>query len=298
MLYGLVAYGIWGAFPLYFALLQGIAPLEVVAYRVIWSLAFLVIVMTVMRGWRQLRAIVTWRVVLSLAVGAILLSVNWGTYVYAVQSDRVVEASLGYFINPLVSVGLGVLFLGERLRRNQWIAVALAVLAVLVLTVTMGTPPWISLILAFSFGLYGLVKKRVGIGAAQSLLIETAVLFPIAIAIVTLNARAGSAAFGHVSTGTDILLMMLGPVTAIPLMAFGAAATRIPLSTLGILQYLTPVGQFLLGVTVFNEAMTQGQWIGFGLVWIALVLFSLDTFRATRARTRTDAAELAVVELD
>ena len=266
------------------------------AYRVIWSLAFLVVVMTAMRGWQALARIVSWRIVLTLGLGAVLLSVNWGTYVWAVQANRVVEASLGYFINPLVSVALGVIFLGERLRRNQWLAVALAIVAVLVLTVTMGSPPWISLVLAFSFGLYGLVKKHVGIGAAQSLLIETAVLFPVAIGIVVVAEIAGTAALGHVPAGTTALLVLLGPVTAIPLMAFGAAATRIPLSTLGILQYLTPIAQFLLGVTVFGESMPPGRWAGFALVWLALVLFSVDTFRAHRAVDVE--TELAVAEPD
>lgn len=229
-----------------------------------------------------------------LAVAAAFLALNWGVYVYAVVTDQVVEASLGYFINPLVSVGLGVLVLRERLRPGQWLAVGIAVLAVLVLTVSYGRLPWISLILAFSFGIYGLLKKQVGVGAVESLTIETATLAPLALAVMVWFAATGSSAMTS-GDGTDVLLLvLLGPVTAIPLLAFGGAATRIPLSTLGLLQYFTPVFQFLIGVVVFGEAMSTTRWIGFALVWTSLIVMTVDGLR--HARNRAD--ELEVVEPD
>lgn len=280
------------------------SPVEVVAHRVIWSLVFLSIILFITRAWRRLfRAARSVRVVGLLAIAALLLSVNWGIYVWAVQNDFVVEASLGYFINPLVSVALGIIVLRERLRQLQWAAVALALFAVLVLSITMGHPPWISLILAFSFGLYGLLKKLVNVGAVQSLTIETVVLAPIALMLVMGAIRDGTAAISNGNLGIVTLLVMLGPVTAIPLIAFGAAATRIPLSTLGLLQYMAPILQFILGITVFQQVMNAGSWVGFALVWLALMLFTFDTLRHTRrvAQQResaqaTDGYE--VVELD
>lgn len=283
-------------FPLYFALLDAVAPVEVVAQRVIWSFAFLAIVLVATRGLGRLRSSLDWRVLGLLSAGALVLSINWGTYVYAVQANLVVEASLGYFINPLVSVALGVVFLGERLRRPQWIAVGVAVGAVLVLSIALGHPPWISLVLALSFGSYGLFKKRADIGAIDSLAIETTVLLPIALVILVGAELGGSASLGHVEWSTTLLLVLLGPVTAIPLVAFGAAATRLPLSALGLMQYVTPVLQFLLGVLVFGEAMSPARWVGFVLVWIALGVFTADTFRAGRGADRVK--ELAVAEPD
>lgn len=236
------------------------------------------------------------RVVALLTAGALALSINWSTYVYAVQTNLVVEASLGYFINPLVTVGLGVVFLGERLRRGQWVAVGVALAAVVVLTVTLGHPPWISLALAFSFGSYGLFKKRADVSALGSLMIETSVLMPIAIVIVIGAELAGTATLGHNGWGTTILLVLLGPVTAIPLIAFGGAATRLPLSVLGLMQYLTPVLLFVFGITIFDEQMSTSRWVGFVLVWLALVIFTVDTYRAGRADARISA--LAVAEPD
>ena len=230
-----------------------------------------------------------------LAVAAAFLAVNWGVYVYAVSSNQIVEASLGYFINPLVSVGLGVVLLRERLRAGQWIAVAVAVAAVAVLAVSYGRLPWISLILACSFGIYGLIKKHVGAGAVESLTIETAVLTPIAIAVMASMAVAGSSALTTGGGWTVLLLILLGPVTAIPLLAFGGAATRIPLSSLGLMQYLTPVLQFLLGVIVFDEAMSAMRWAGFLLVWVSLVIMSVDGLRNARSG-RNAADDLEVIE--
>jgi chloramphenicol-sensitive protein RarD len=299
-----VAYGLWGLFPLYFLLLDSVSPTEVVAHRVIWSLVFLSIILFVTKAWRGLfQAARSVRVVGLLAIAALFLSVNWGVYVWAVQNDFVVEASLGYFINPLVSVALGIIVLRERLRQLQWVAVALALVAVLVLSLTMGHPPWISLILAFSFGIYGLLKKLVNVGAVQSLTIETVALAPIALWIVFGAIRDGSAAISNGDLSIVALLVLLGPVTAIPLIAFGAAATRIPLSTLGLLQYMTPIFQFILGITVFHEVMNTGSWVGFMLVWLALILFTFDTLRhARRVAQQRESARAAdafeVVEPD
>ena len=287
VLLGFVAYGLWGLFPLYFHVLSDVAPIEVVANRVVWSLVFLAILTTVTRTWaRTLLTARERRDVVRLGIAAMFLAVNWGFYVYAVATNQVVEASLGYFINPLVSVGLGVLVLRERLRTGQWLAVGIAILAVGVLTVSYGRLPWISLILAFSFGIYGLIKKQVGTGAVESLTIETAVLAPLAVVVMIVMAGSGSSSITSDGAGTVALLVLLGPVTAIPLLAFGGAATRIPLSTLGLMQYLTPVFQFLLGVFVFGEAMSTTRWLGFLLVWISLVVMSVDGLRHARVNRR------------
>ena len=287
VLLGFVAYGLWGLFPLYFHVLSDVAPIEVVANRVVWSLVFLAILTTVTRTWaRTLLTARARRDVARLGIAAMFLAVNWGFYVYAVATNQVVEASLGYFINPLVSVGLGVLVLRERLRTGQWLAVGIAILAVGVLTVSYGRLPWISLILAFSFGIYGLIKKQVGTGAVESLTIETAVLAPLAVVVMIVMAGSGSSSITSDGAGTVALLVLLGPVTAIPLLAFGGAATRIPLSTLGLMQYLTPVFQFLLGVFVFGEAMSTTRWLGFLLVWISLVVMSVDGLRNARVNRR------------
>lgn len=287
VLLGFVAYGLWGLFPLYFHVLSDVAPIEVVANRVVWSLVFLAILTTVTRTWaRTLLTARERRDVVRLGIAAMFLAVNWGFYVYAVATNQVVEASLGYFINPLVSVGLGVLVLRERLRTGQWLAVGIAILAVGVLTVSYGRLPWISLILAFSFGIYGLIKKQVGTGAVESLTIETAVLAPLAVVVMIVMAGSGSSSITSDGAGTVALLVLLGPVTAIPLLAFGGAATRIPLSTLGLMQYLTPVFQFLLGVFVFGEAMSTTRWLGFLLVWISLVVMSVDGLPNARVNRR------------
>ncbi len=271
-------------FPLYFALLDDVNPVEVVANRVLWSLLLLAAITTGTHGWRStFRSASHLPTVVRLGLAAGFLAVNWGTYVYAVASNQVVAASLGYFLNPLVSVGLGVIFLRERLRPLQWAAVGLALLAVVVLAFSYGAVPWISLILAFSFGIYGLLKKQASIGAVPSLTIETAVLAPLAAIVVIWFLAQGTSALETDGPGTWALLALLGPVTAVPLLAFGGAAIRIPLSTLGLLQYITPVFQFLIGVVVFGEAMTATRWAGFIIVWACLVLVSIDGLRAARS---------------
>ncbi|MHB1164103.1 MAG: EamA family transporter RarD [Candidatus Nanopelagicales bacterium] len=285
---------LWGLFPLYFHLLAGVSPVEVVASRVVWSLVFLAILTTVTRSWARTLAVARSRRSLALlGIAAAFLAVNWGVYVYAVATNQVVEASLGYFINPLVSVALGVVLLRERLRRAQWVAVGLAVVAVGVLAASYGRLPWISLVLAVSFGVYGLIKKQVGSGSVESLTIETAVLAPFALGVMVAMAVRGTTSFAGGDAGLVLLLVLLGPITAIPLLAFGGAATRIPLSTLGLMQYFTPVLQFLLGVVAFDEAMSPLRWVGFGLVWLSLVVMSIDGLRNARnGRRPADALEV------
>lgn len=260
-----------------------------------WSLVFLVILTSATRSWVvTVRAARSGRTVGLLGLAAAFLALNWGVYVWAVASDQVVEASLGYFINPLVSVALGVIVLRERLRSAQWIAVILALVAVAVLTFSYGRPPWISIVLALSFGIYGLLKKQVGIGSVQSLTIETAVLSPVALIVMVVFIGSGDSGFTSGDPLIGLLLILLGLVTALPLLAFGGAATRIPLSTLGLLQYLTPVLQFIIGVAVFGEAMSASRWLGFALVWIALVLLTVDGLRHARSGMR----DLEVIEPD
>ncbi len=276
----------WGLFPLYFALLDQVAPLEVVAHRIIWTLVFLIIVISIARNWASVKRALNRRTLLILLGAAVFISINWTVYVYAVATNQVVQASLGYFINPLISVALGVALLRERLRRMQWIAVGIALVAVAVLTVSYGALPWISLTLGFSFGMYGLLKKLANVGSTDSLVIETAALAPFALALMGVWEAQGRAAFVLDGWQISVLLILLGPVTALPLLAFGGAATRIPLSTLGVLQYITPILQFAIGVFIFNEAMPGSRWLGFVFVWSALVVFSTDAYRHSRSQSR------------
>lgn len=236
----------------------------------------------VLRSWSQVRlALGQPRIRRLLFTAAALVSVNWGTYIWAVNHGFVVESSLGYFINPLVSVALGVLVLGETLRRVQWVAVGIAGVAVAVLTLSYGRPPWIALILAFSFGLYGLVRKQAGVQAVPALTVETGFQAPFALVYFGFLAAGGGMAFGD-SPANSAMLMTAGIATTVPLLLFGAAAIRLPLVALGVLQYLAPVIQFLLGVTYFGEHMPPARWIGFSLVWLALLVFTVDVVRHTR----------------
>lgn len=273
-------------------MLDAVSPLEVVAHRIIWTLVFLIIVITVAKTWRSVQRVLTKKTVLILLGAAVFISINWLVYVYAVATNQVVQASLGYFINPLISVGLGVILLRERLRTTQWVAVGIAVVAVAVLTISYGAVPWISLILGFSFGMYGLLKKLANVGSTESLAIETAALAPFAFGLMAVWEANGQAAFVLDGWQISILLILLGPVTALPLLAFGGAATRIPLSTVGVLQYITPMCQFAIGVFIFGEAMPESRWIGFFIVWLALVVFSLDAYRHSRQRGRNAKADL------
>jgi len=292
--YGAAAYLLWGLFPLYWPLLRPSTALEVLAHRVLWSLAVVVVLLAVLR---RLPAVVTvlrdrgraWR----LSLAAVVIAVNWTTYIYGVSSGQVVETSLGYFVNPIVTVLLGVLVLGERLRTGQWVAMGLAGAAVVLLTVENGRPPWLALVLAFSFGAYGLLKKTARVGAVEGLGVETLVLLVPAGAFVAWLAASGNGTFGSEGPAHAGLLALSGIVTAVPLLLFGAAASRVPLTTLGILQYLAPTLQFLIGVLLYDEPMPAVKLLGFGLVWVALVLFTSESLRQRRRQLRLAVAEPA-----
>jgi chloramphenicol-sensitive protein RarD len=290
-LYGFAAYGLWGFAPLYFRLLRPAGPVEILAHRVVWSVGFLALVLLVAGHRGYLRRLVRRpRTLLGLAGAAGLIGVNWGTFIYGVNSDRVVEASLGYFINPLVTVLLGVLVLRERLRRWQWVALGVGALAVAILTADYGRLPYVALVLAGTFGLYGLIKKKLELPAAEGLFVETTLLALPSLAYLWWLAGRGEATFGAVSAGHTALLLAAGAVTSIPLLLFAGAANRIPLSALGILQYLAPVLQFLLGVLAFHEPMPPARLAGFVLVWGALIIFSVDLLRQLRRAPAADAA--------
>ncbi len=287
LLFGTAAYAMWGIFPLYWPLLEPAGAVEILAHRIVWSALTMTILVVAMRRTAQLKAVLRDRRAMTLlSVAAVVISVNWGAYIWGVNNERVVETSLGYFINPLVTVLMGVFVLGEQLRRLQWIALAIASTAVVVLTIDYGRPPWVALVLAFTFGTYGLAKKQAGVGAVESLSVETMVLAPVAAAYVVWLVATGSSSFGTEGVGHALLITTAGVVTAVPLICFGAAANRVPLVVLGLLQYLAPVIQFALGVLLFREDMTAGRWMGFGLVWIALVVFTAETMSHRRQQLR------------
>ncbi len=287
MILGLLAWTMWGFFPLYWPLLEPAGAVEILAHRIFWSLIVMLGVVLVMRKRAALLAtFANRRTRWLLALAAVLITVNWGTYIYGVNSHHVVETSLGYFINPLVSVLLGVVVLGERLRWLQWAALSLAGVAVLALTVEYGRPPWISLVLAFSFGSYGLAKKKANAGAVESLVLETALIAPVALGYIVFLMSTGASTFGTEGTWHVVLLVGTGVVTVIPLLCFGGAATRIPLSTLGLMQYVTPTVQFLLGILFFHEPMPAMRWAGFALIWLALVLFTASSLRHRHQQLR------------
>jgi chloramphenicol-sensitive protein RarD len=292
LLFGIAAYGIWALFPFYFRAVDYVSPIEVIANRIIWSFVLLMVIMTLTRRWHGLRVAAGDRKALGLvALGAIFVAANWSTYVIAISTNHALQASLGYFINPLVIVGLGVFVLKERLRPAQWLAVAIAALAVALLTISYGSLPWIALILAFSWALYGFIKRYVGWGAIESTAVETGVLTPVALAVMIVLFLQGSAVFFADGPSTSLLLMAAGPITTIPLLFFTGAATRVPFSTLGLLQYITPIGLFIVGVVFFGEEMSQMRWIGFSMIWVALIVFTIDARRHVRS-TRTADAQL------
>ena len=284
-LLGAGAYALWGVLPLYWPLLEPTGALEVLAHRVLWSLLVVLLLVQLTRRSAQVRTLLHDRARLArLAVAAVAVAINWGTYIYGVSSDQVVETSLGYFVNPLVTVLLGVLVLGERLRRLQWVALGTAALGVVVLTVEGGRPPWLALVLAGSFALYGLIKKTVGVGAVEGLAVETAVLAPLAAGFLLVLALRSDATAGASEPGHLALLAGAGVVTALPLLLFAGAAARVPMVTLGLLQYLAPSLQFAIGVLLFDEPLSTGRLLGFALVWLALAVFSSDLVRAARRR--------------
>jgi chloramphenicol-sensitive protein RarD len=289
---GLSAYLLWGCFPLYFPLLEPAGGLEIVAHRVVWSLLFVALLLTVLRRWALVRAAVTDRRTMVVLAGAsLLIAANWLVFVYGVNSGHVVETSLGYFVNPLVSVLLGVVVFSERLRPLQWTAVGLAAVAVVVLTVDYGRPPWIALTLAATFGAYGLLKKLVRVEAAPGLLVETLVALVPALVVLGVLQATGRGTAGTEGAGHLLLLMASGVATAVPLLLFAAAARRIPLSTVGLLQYVTPLMQLALGVFVFHEPMPPARLAGFAIVWAALAVFTVDSLRSARAAGRRAAVE-------
>ncbi|MGH3647669.1 MAG: EamA family transporter RarD, partial [Micromonosporaceae bacterium] len=279
-LYGIAAFGLWGLFPLYWKLLQPSGAIEILAHRIVWSAVFVAGVLLVVRRWSWLATLARQpRKLFAVLAAASIIALNWATYIYGVNTDRVVETSLGYFINPLVSVLLGVLVLRERMRTGQWVAIGIGAVAVVVLTVDYGHLPWIALTLAGSFGCYGLVKKRLGLPAAEGLFVESTALALPALGYVWWLYDGAGHTFGTVSLGHTLLLIGAGAATAIPLLFFAGAANRVPLSTVGMLQYLAPTIQFGLGVLVFHEPMPPARQLGFVLVWAALAVFTWDALR-------------------
>ena len=286
-LFGVTAYVLWGAFPLYWPLLEPAGAIEILAHRIVWSGLTLGLLVLVLRRRAQFLAILhDARALKLLLVAAATISVNWATYIWAVNNNHVVEASLGYFINPLVSVAMGVLILKESLRRLQWLAIAIALIAVVVLTLDYGKPPWVALVLACSFGTYGLAKKLAGVGAVESLGFETLAIAPFAAAYLGWLGVQGQSSFLDRGPWVALLFVSTGIVTAIPLICFGAAAIRVPMVTLGLLQYLAPILQFALGVFWFHESMPPARWIGFVLVWIALVLLTFEAYGHRRRQLK------------
>jgi chloramphenicol-sensitive protein RarD len=288
LLAAISAFAFWGVFPLYLNLLAAVSALEILAHRIVWCCLFV-------SGWIAIRGeLGAIRAALEnggtrrrLAASGALISINWLTYVWAINNGHVVDASLGYFINPLVSVALGVVGLSERLNRAQWAAVGLAAAGVTYLAIVTGRPPWISLVLAFSFGLYGLIRKVVTVDSLPALATETLVLTPLAAGYLLWLATNGAGAFGHLSASTDLLLLGSGVATAVPLALFAYGARRIPLSTVGLTQYLAPSMQLLLGVFFFGEPFPRARAIGFILIWCALAIYAVDGLRRSRDSARS-----------
>lgn len=283
---GVGAYTAWGILPLYFPLLEPATPVEIIAHRVVWSLLFCMILLFATRGWAGFwRALRTRRILGLLSIAAVLLAINWVTYVFGVLTDRVVDASLGYFINPLVTVTLAVVVLRERLRLAQWVALGFGAAAVVVITVGYGQLPWIALVLALSFGFYGFIKNRVGrtVEAIPGLAVETLVLGPFALGYLLWLGWAGDGTFAAQGVGHAFVVAAAGIITSVPLLLFGSAARRLPLSMMGLLQYIAPTLQFLIGVAVLHEEMPLARWCGFALVWVAIVILTVDGVRTSRA---------------
>lgn len=279
-----LAFLCWGLFPIYFHALGDVPPVQILAHRVLWSLGFLLVVLALRRQWKWLSQVRQPRVFWSFAASALLLSANWLVYIWAVKNGHVIEASLGYFINPLVNIMFGYLLLKERMRPAQWGAIAIAALGVGWLTWQSGSVPWIALVLAATFGAYGLLRKTAALGALEGLSFETMVLFPFAAAYVGWLSATGDNAFVNAPLdATRILLVLAGPITAIPLLLFATGARKIPLSILGLLQYLSPTIQFLLGVWLFHEAFSSDRLVGFLMIWAALALFAGEGLLRNRA---------------
>jgi chloramphenicol-sensitive protein RarD len=289
LVFAVSAHVLWGVLTLYFIALAPTTAWEIVAWRVIFSLLFCALLLTATRAWRPLAGLVrSPRILFTMALAGALIYVNWQTYVLATVTGHVVEAALGYFINPIVTVLLGVIVQRERLRSAQWIAVGLSAVAVVVLAVGSGAFPWIALVLAFSFGFYGLIKKRVGpsVDAISGLTLETMWLTPIAVIQLLVVGATTGITLGAYGAWHAVALAGAGVVTAVPLLFFAAASRRLPLVYMGFVQYITPLIQFLVGVFVLHETMTPERWVGFGIVWLALAVLSVDMIAAARAFRR------------
>jgi len=283
ILYGIGAYAAWGFFPIYWKLLRHVPAIQVIGHRIIWSFILLIAFILATRRWDEFRVVANAKVIKIYLIAALLIALNWFIYVWAVNANFIVETSLGYFINPLLSVLMGVFFLKERLRFAQWVPVALAALGVAYLTFVYGRPPYIALTLAISFGLYGLAKKMSPLGSLYGLTIETGILFVPAVAYLIMMDFNSTAAFLHVGITSDLLLIGAGLVTTIPLLMFASAARSIPLWFVGLLQYIAPTIQFLLGVFLYKEPFNHSQLIGFGIVWIGLIIFWVENYLANRS---------------
>lgn len=279
LLFGTAAYGLWGLLPLYWNLLKNISAVETLAHRFVWSLVVVGVLLGLRRRsgwWRALRE--RPQAIGLLAVAAAVIALNWFLFIWGVNNERVVETALGYFSNPLVTVLVGVVLFRERLRRAQWLAIGLAAIAVGWLTLNYGQVPWVAIGLAFTFAAYGALKKKAAIGAVESLAIETTVILPFALGYCVWLEVSGAAGFGHAGWDTTLLLIGAGPATAVPLLFFAGAATRIPLTYLGLLQYIAPTATFLLGVFAFGEPMPTERLLGFVIIWLALVIFTVENF--------------------
>lgn len=298
LLYAAGAFLLWGAVPMYWKMLGGVPALEILAHRVVWGLVLVAMWMTIRGRWPDLRAVFRRpRTVAALLTSTVFIAINWGIFVYAVNTGRVLATSLGYYINPLVNVLLGLVVLHERLNWKQWFAVALAAMAVILLTTQAGELPWISLVLPVSFGLYSLLRKTVHADAVVGLTFETAALAPFAVALLLRQEHRGLGALGHHGLGFDLLLVAAGAVTAVPLILFTLGVRRIPLSTAGLLQYIAPTCTFLLAVLLYDEPFTTAHAVSFGLIWTALVIYSIDLRAKLSAEPELDAAESPAVPL-
>lgn len=291
VLAGVAAYTLWGLLPVYWKALQTVPALEILVHRTVWSLVFVLILQAILRRWDWLRLVRQQPRMLRIFLGStVLLSLNWLTYIWAVNAGHVVDASLGYFINPLVSVLLGMIFLGERLRPWQGVAVGLAAASVLYLTLGLGSLPWIALVLAGTFGFYGLLRKTAPLGSMEGLSVETALLSLPALAYLLALEATGQGSFGHAGATTSLLLAFTGVVTAVPLLLFAWAARNTTLATVGILQYIAPTFQFLLGLLVYHEPFSPARLLGFGGVWLALVIYTGEALMQERHRRAAAAA--------
>jgi len=288
ILYGVGAYALWGLFPLYWKQLHAVNTLQVIGHRIGWSFILLMVYIVATGQWKRFRSVAFTRKTIGMySIAGVLLSINWLIYVWGVNSGFIVETSLGYFINPLLSVLLGVIFLRERLRPMQWVPVGIAAIGVAYLAFVYGHLPWIALTLAFSFGFYGFVKKLSPLGSLYGLTLETGILFPVALIYLAIVGFNGTGAFLHDGTTVDMFLIGAGVVTTIPLLMFASAAKQVPLSIVGMLQYLAPTLQFLIGVLVYKEPFDQAHFIGFSIVWVALIIFAVESYFANRIMVQT-----------